>query len=486
MNRDQYVRSNKVAFVVLMIIMGYLTVTLLMALLRGNSSPRVIVQIAISVVAIVFDVIVFHRDRDTRRGSVMMQAAVTLAFAVICFLNQTEETWLYTFPILLVSLAFLDVKNVIIQNSVLFVVNVIRLIIFYQPMPEYQQQMFIVIFVLIMAAIVSISITRLLVQYNMENVISVRDALMAQEDSGKRLIAAADDVAERFEKAMEMVGHLEESVNTAHFAMSNIADSTESTAEAVQSQAEMCARIQENTDSAEKQSVSMMEVSEQVTNTVAEGAEGINELREQAKNVENASNEAVHVIARLTERVEEVQGFIGSILSISNQTNLLSLNASIEAARAGAAGRGFAVVAEEVRQLSVQTKEASNSIQNIIQDLNEDTRLANESIENSVASVMRQNEMIATTSEKFERIDQKAMELAGDITDMEKVIKEILDAASIIADNLTQLSATSEEVAAASGEGLHNVEAAVEEMNKCKGVLEEIFQVTQGLKSQGT
>ncbi len=399
-------------------------------------------------------------------------------------MNRTQHTWLYTMPILLLSMAYLDTKFVIVQNTVLFIINVIRLIIFFQPgNPDYNQQMFMTIFVLVLTAIATISITRLLTQYNTENVSSVQDAMVAQEASGKRIIVAADDVATRFDKAMEMVGHLEESVNTAHFAMSNIADSTENTAEAVQQQAEMCTRIQDNTDYAEQQSMNMMEVSNQVTATVAEGAEGINELRNQARNVEEASNEAVRVISRLTERVEEVQGFVGTILNISNQTNLLSLNASIEAARAGEAGKGFAVVADEIRQLSEQTKEASNSIQNIIQELNEDTRQANESFENAVSSVMRQNEMIAVTGEKFERIDEKATELSADITNTEQVIKEILDAAGIISENLTQLSATSEEVAAASSEGLRNVENAVEDMNHTKTILEEIFEVAQKLKT---
>ena len=85
------------------------------------------------------------------------------------------------------------------------------------------------------------------------------------------------------------------------------------------------------------------------------------ELKEQAQNVHDASNIIVDVINSLTEKVDDVQGFIGSIVEISSQTNLLALNASIEAARAGEAGKGFAVVAEEIRQLSEQTKNASST-----------------------------------------------------------------------------------------------------------------------------
>ena len=205
--------------------------------------------------------------------------------------------------------------------------------------------------------------------------------------------------------------------------------------------------------------------------------------KEQAHNVAEASNVTVSVIQSLTAKVEEVKSFVESIINISNQTNLLALNASIEAARAGEAGKGFAVVADEIRQLSEQTKDASANITEIINKLNEDTRRANESIENSVSSVEKQNELIDDTREKFNAMGEAVELLMKDINVAEESIKKILDSTTVISDNITHLSATGEEVAASSTEGLRMADTTVESMAKCKKVLENIYMLADDLKN---
>ncbi len=227
----------------------------------------------------------------------------------------------------------------------------------------------------------------------------------------------------------------------------------------------------------------MIDASRQTDETVKQGADVVEELKEQAHNVAEASNVTVSVIQSLTAKVEEVKSFVESIINISNQTNLLALNASIEAARAGEAGKGFAVVADEIRQLSEQTKDASANITEIINKLNEDTRRANESIENSVSSVEKQNELIDDTRDKFNAMGEAVELLMKDINVAEESIKKILDSTTVISDNITHLSATGEEVAASSTEGLRMADTTVESMAKCKKVLENIYMLADDLKN---
>ena len=321
------------------------------------------------------------------------------------------------------------------------------------------------ILVLVIVTCISLSVTKLLKQFFAENMNKIEAAAVIQKENNEKRVAVADNITRHFGQAMDMLDELEKSIDINHNSMKDIAESTESTAEAIQRQATMCAEIQENTDIAEKEISEMVEASHRTDETVNDSKAIVVELKEQAQNVHDASNIIVDVINSLTEKVDDVQGFIGSIVEISSQTNLLALNASIEAARAGEAGKGFAVVAEEIRQLSEQTKNASSSITDIINNLYEDTKKANESIKASVESVNKQNELIYN------------------IDSAEQSINKILDSTSVISDNISHLSATGEEVAAASTEGLKVSDTTVESMKNCKNILHNIYLLAEDLKS---
>lgn len=341
----------------------------------------------------------------------------------------------------------------------------------------------IAVFVLVLVGYASDSITILLTHFFDENMEEIKESAMAQVDSNKKMVMVAENISKHFDEAMTMLNDLDESVAVSHSSIQEIADSTESTAEAIQKQAAMCVDIQGNTDNAESGIKAMIDASRQTDETVKQGADVVEELKEQAHNVAEASNVTVSVIQSLTAKVEEVKSFVESIINISNQTNLLALNASIEAARAGEAGKGFAVVADEIRQLSEQTKDASANITEIINKLNEDTRRANESIENSVSSVEKQNELIDDTRDKFNAMGEAVELLMKDINVAEESIKKILDSTTVISDNITHLSATGEEVAASSTEGLRMADTTVESMAKCKKVLENIYMLADDLKN---
>lgn len=479
MTESQYRRANKTVYIVITVILLYFIVAMGYTVSSAAVLWQGYLKVIVSVLACIGSTVSYFLWRGQKKGAVGMMVCATIAYAVIVIFGIDLGVYAYAFPVLFGTMVYYNRKLVISGNVAIILVNVIKLFIV---APEQSSEAQIAVLTSALAAFASIQICRLLIVFNDENINAVAEAAAVQEANQQKMIEVAGSIIENFDGAMEQLDDLQGNVDTSNFAMTNIAESTDATAQSIQRQADMCMDIRSNTDAVEESMQQLIAASGRANSMVSQGAEVVENLRKQAQNVGEASSATVSVSNRLSEKVEEVQNFIGVILTISSQTNLLALNASIEAARAGEAGRGFAVVAEEIRQLSEQTKDASNSITNIINELIQDTKSVNESVDSAVLSITKQNELIEETKEKFAAVNDEVQNMVEGVKESEKIMAGILDSTNAISDDISQLSATSEEVAASSMEGLRTSEATVQAMQSCREMLEKILALAKQLQ----
>ena len=483
MTEKQYIRANGKIYPLLMFIFGYLLLTFIGAITRKGMDTSLVLQLAVTVVGIIVSTILILTKRNKKACTIALMGSGALVYFIIALVNDNQYTFMYGFVFLYMSMAFMNLRLTVLGNIVVLISNLIRLLMQYNGnFDEFMSSAFVIMFTMVLSAAASIEATKLLIKFNQESIESISSAAARQAESNHKMKLVADSITKHFRESTEEFNSLKECIDANNFAMENIADSTVHTAESIQKEAEMCVDINQVCDVADKEIKNMLAASDRTSATIYDGTIEIDELKSQSKTVADASNVTVEVIDHLTRQVNEVQNIVGSILQISNQTNLLALNASIEAARAGEAGRGFAVVADEIRQLSEQTKEASNNITAIIAQLNQDTLRANESIDLSVSCVTKQNEMIENTGKRFANIQNEMNTLSTSIRNTEQNMQSILDSTNVISDSISQLSAASEEVAAASSEGVGTSKAAVTHMTEVNNILEGIFMLAEDLK----
>jgi len=482
MTKEQYIRSNKVAYPLIMLSCGIVIMTLLGAITQGANLTSVIIQVVGIAIAMVIATVAFITRKDQKIGMIGVAFGGALMYFVVSFFNNNAYVFMYGFIVLFICMTYLNMRLIIWGNSFIvigFIIHTLRMFMSNTLIAELVFLGGVTIVLCIFASVLSI---RLLLKFNEENLAVIQDKAAAQDQASFLMRGVAEEITERFDNASAYLDDLKEAIAINDDAMKNISDSTESTAQAAQDQAEMCASIQAETDRAGHGIEAMMRSSEQVKENIEAGAEIISHLREQADTVTETNRSTTEAVTRLAVKVENVKNITQAILQISSQTNLLALNASIEAARAGEAGRGFAVVADEIRALSENTRESANKITAIIEELVSDVNETTQSMDISTNTIEQQTEMIDTTKNSFENIEREVTLLIHNIHETEGVMKEILRATGVINENISQLSASSEEVAATTEEGVNTSKNAVANLTRVTDELEQIVELSKKLQ----
>lgn len=172
---------------------------------------------------------------------------------------------------------------------------------------------------------------------------------------------------------------------------------------------------------------SIRQATSQGKNVVFQSVDSINQASASMDILKNDMGSAVQAIDKLQQDTNRITSVIDVINSIAEQTNLLALNAAIEAARAGEAGRGFAVVADEVRSLAYKTSESTQQVTDMVNAIQSGTQLVVQLIENSKNNVVSSNEQVVETSGSLNNTSKIMSDILDNVERIDQAIKDQVD-----------------------------------------------------------
>ena len=207
---------------------------------------------------------------------------------------------------------------------------------------------------------------------------------------------------------------------------------SQDTAQAAQAMADTIARVGDNI-------AHMVAAADQASQRASRGQAVVNDATQGIQAISRTVLETSEVVSNLGRQSEEIGRIVSVIKDIADQTNLLALNAAIEAARAGEQGRGFAVVADEVRKLAERTASATNEISSTIQNIQQETARAVASMEQGSLEVSQGVNMAQQVGVAIGAINEAVSSLSSMIHDIDRIRAEQEVASRAIASRVEEI-----------------------------------------------
>ena len=317
-------------------------------------------------------------------------------------------------------------------------------------------------------------IGQLAVSYN-DMAANMKDTLNLVSGNAEMVVASSAQLNASAQQSTEASVHIANTIQELASGSERQLRSVEESTTAIEQISNHAISINDNVTSVTDNAAETAQIS-------ADGKKSIDEMIWQMNEISSNVEGLGKTIQALSERSAEIGTINDAITAIADQTNLLALNAAIEAARAGEHGKGFAVVADEVRKLAEQSVQSAEQIASLITTIQTDTKETIQSMETTATGVARGIDVAQTAGSSFESIERAIRNVNGQINDVADSITELTSGTQQVAASISSVKDIAEEAAAISqtvSAGTEEQVASMEEIETSATNLAEISEELQ-------
>lgn len=482
MNKDLMVQNKKVlqcwTTIVTVLIGAYI-----IEYSKGNRTfGYSVISFSVLLIPLIVCIIIYKKNNSSRLIKYFVSYGYSVAYFFILCTGVTRITAVYAIPMIIAIIMYQDYKSSLKVGIGLILMN-LGYTFYYLKKVDFAR-VAVVESEILMALIILVTVFAFIATKTVKSLSAEKElAIKEKSDESERNLVKMQEVAN---KITAMIVNLNSEAN----AVSNQSNSSRDSVQDMSVSADDTSKmISQQASDVSSIAVSIQKISDalehvlrkvEIANgSVNDSRENMEKLEKSSKDLDGISSDVSISVARLLESSKKAADILNVIASITSQTNLLSLNAMIEAARAGDAGRGFAVVAEEISKLAENTKASTEDIKKILEDLAKEV--------SSVSTLTQQVENISNlqsgyvleTSQKLDSVHISTTDILKEVRKQDSHISNVAKASNGISESIESLSSSSKELTARCEITLENANASVKYMGQ---ILNNLEKVTEQVK----